>query len=354
MTGKQVSSARSDRQVSAGGPRNGMRFFRPDLHAAIPCILLFVFCLAMCLVSVASGTYSVSIGNVASAFLGHGDETVKMIVTEWRLPRVLLAALLGAALGLSGSVFQSLTRNPLGSPEIIGLGAGSHTGALVVMLLLSGGYYETAAGSLAGSILTAVAVYLLAFRQGIQGFRLIVVGIGVSAMLAAFNAWMIRKAELQVAMSAAIWSAGSLDGLGTEQLVPVALVLALLVPAAFMLSRPMRQLEMGQEIAQATGINVNRVRLCLIAIGVALTATVTTTAGPVAFVALVAPHLARHMTRARSATMLLATLMGSALLLLADWSAQHAFSARLPAGIMTLSIGGIYFLWLIIRNDRPL
>jgi iron complex transport system permease protein len=158
---------------------------------------------------------------------------------------------------MSGAIFQSLTRNPLGSPDIIGFSAGSYTGALVVMLLLSGGYYETAAGALNGGIITAMAVYLLAYRRGVQGFRLIIVGIGVAAMLSAFNTWMIREADLQVAMSAAIWGAGSLNGPGFEQLLPVVIVLCLVSPPALFLSRPMRQLEVGDDMARASGVNAN-------------------------------------------------------------------------------------------------
>lgn len=129
---------------------------------------------------------------------------VRMIVVEWRLQRVLLVILLGAALGMSGAIFQSLTRNSLGSPDIIGLAAGFYTGVMIVMVLLSGGYYEIAPGALMGGILTALAVYALAWRNGMQGFRLIIVGIGISAMLSAFDGWII-KADLNVAMSAAFW-----------------------------------------------------------------------------------------------------------------------------------------------------
>ncbi len=313
---------------------------------------LLLLCIAIGVASLAAGTYPLSVADVARALLGHGEAMVLMIVTEWRLPRVALALLLGGALGMSGAIFQSLTRNPLGSPDIIGFTAGSHSGALVVILVFSGGYYQTAAGALAGGILTAFIVYLLAWRRGAEGFRLIIVGIGISAMLGAFNAWMIRKADLQVAMSAVTWSAGSLNGLGTEQLLPVTVILCLIVPSALLLSRPMRQLEMGDDMARATGVPADRVRLCLMALGVALTATATASAGPVAFIALAAPQIARRLTRSAGVTLIPAALTGSLLLLCADWIAQHAFATQLPVGIMTVSIGGFYFLWLIVREGR--
>lgn len=314
--------------------------------------MLAVLALGIAGFSLASGKYSIAVVDVLGALIGHGDDQVRMIVVEWRLPRVALAFLLGAALAMSGAIFQSLTRNPLGSPDIIGFSAGSYTGALVVLLHLSGGYYETAAGALIGGIVTAMAVYLLAWRRGMQGFRLIVVGIGVAAMLSAFNAWMIREADLQVAMSAAIWGAGSLNGLGFEQLAPVAIVLCVVVPLTLFLSRPMRQLEIGDDAARASGVNANRIRLLLMVLGVALTAIVTAAAGPISFISLAAPQIARQLTRSDGVALVPSALMGGLLLLAADWAAQHAFGVQLPVGVMTVSIGGLYFIWLLIREGR--
>jgi iron complex transport system permease protein len=317
--------------------------------------LLLLAIVMLGVTSLVSGTYKTSISDVLRSFLGYSvvdDEMISMIILEWRLPRVAMAILLGGALGMSGAIFQSLTRNPLGSPDIIGFAAGSYTGALIVILLYSGGYYATAAGGLIGGIITASAVYLLAYRRGVQGFRLIIVGIGVAAMLSAFNAWMIREADLQVAMSAAVWGAGSLNGLGMEQLLPAALILALIMPMASILSRPLRQMEMGDDVARASGINVDRTRLLLMVLGVALTATVTAAAGPISFIALAAPQIARRLTRSAGVTLLPSALTGALLLLSADWAAQHAFGVQLPVGVMTVSIGGFYFLWLLIREGR--
>lgn len=324
------------------------------LDARMLAVLLVLLALIACLavLSLLSGTYPIALVDVLKALAGEGEDMVRMIVVEWRLPRVALAVLLGAALGTSGAIFQSLTRNPLGSPDIIGFSAGSYTGALMVMLLFSGGTYQTALGALTGGVLTAIAVYLLAWRRGVQGFRLIIVGIGVAAMLSAFNAWMIREADLPVAMAAAIWGAGSLNGLGVEQLVPVALVLSILLPLTLLLSRPMRQLELGDDAACASGIDAGRTRGLLMLVGVALTALVTATAGPISFIALCAPQIARRMTRSAGVELLPSALTGGLLLLAADWGAQHALGMQLPVGVMTVSIGGIYFLWLLIREGR--
>lgn len=328
---------------------------RIGIRTAVTATLLALAACGVGLIALASGRYAVPPQDVIAALLGQGhrtDDMVRMIVIEWRLPRVTLALLLGAALGMSGAIFQSLTRNPLGSPDIIGFSAGSYTGALVVILLFSGGYYETAVGALIGGIVTAATVYILAYRRGVQGFRLIIVGIGVAAMLAAFNAWMIREAELQVAMSAAVWGAGSLNGLGFEQLLPVAIVLLAIIPASCLLSRPLRQLEMGDDVARASGVDVNLARLLLMVLGVALTATVTAAAGPISFIALAAPQIARRLTLSAGPALVASALMGGLLLLIADWSAQHALGVQVPVGVMTVSIGGVYFLFLLVREGR--
>lgn len=331
------------------GDQLSLRLHRRSLLIGVILILLI---LLIGLASLTSGSYQIPILNVLDALLGRGEDMVRMIVVEWRLPRVLLAILLGAALGMSGAIFQSLTRNPLGSPDIIGFAAGSYTGTLIVIVLLSGGYYEIAAGALIGGILTALAVYVLAWRNGMQGFRLIIVGIGISAMLSAFNGWMIKAADLNVAMSAAIWGAGSLNGLGFDQLIPVAIVLIIIMPLIILLARPMRQLEMGDDAARASGVNANRTRALLMVLGVALTATVTAAAGPIAFIALAAPQIARRITRSAGVTLIASALTGSSLLAAADYAAQHAFTTQLPVGIMTVSIGGIYFIWLLVKEGR--
>ncbi|WP_337182668.1 iron chelate uptake ABC transporter family permease subunit [Shinella sp.] len=344
-----IDFGRSMHVMRRFGGRLSARFDRLSIFIGL---VLAVLALGIAGFSLASGKYPIALVDVFGALAGHGDDQVRMIVVEWRLPRTALAFLLGGALAMSGAIFQSLTRNPLGSPDIIGFSAGSYTGALVVILLLPGGYYETATGALVGGTVTAMAIYLLAYRRGVQGFRLIVVGIGVAAMLTAFNAWMIREAELQVAMSAAIWGAGSLNGLGFEQLVPVAIVLCVVVPMALLLSRPMRQLEMGDDAARASGVNANRTRLALMVLGVALMAIVTAAAGPISFIALAAPQIARRLTRSAGIALIPSALTGGLLLLAADWAAQHAFGVQLPVGVMTVSIGGLYFIWLLIREGR--
>ena len=354
-----MSTIGQPKGIDFGRPIRALRWFgdavshRLDLRTLGVCLALLGVAIAVALLTLASGEYQVALPDVIGALLGQAEGRIHMVVVEWRLPRTALALVLGAALGMGGAIFQSLTRNPLGSPDIIGFDAGSYTGALVVIIVMQGGYYAIAGGALTGGLLTALLVYLLAYSRGVQGFRLIIVGIGVSAMLNSLNTWMLLRAKLEVAMAAAIWGAGTLNGLGLDRLGPALLILAVLFPLALLMSRPMAQLELGDDAARALGVNAERTRLGLLVLGVALTATVTATVGPIGFVALSAPQLARRLTGTAGVSMLPSAAMGALLLAGADFLAQRAFSpTQIPVGIVTVCLGGVYFVWLLLREAR--
>jgi iron complex transport system permease protein len=265
---------------------------------------------------------------------------------------VVAALVFGAALGVSGAVFQSMLRNPLADPGIIGFSQGSYTGALIVILVINGTYLQLVGGALVGGMATAVVVYLLAYRQGMQGFRLIIVGIGVSAMLGSLNTWLILKAELEQAMAAATWGAGSLNGISWDQVLIGGAAIVVLLIVAGMLSRPMRQMELGDDAAASQGVRVSPTRLGLVVVGVALTATVTAASGPIAFISLVAPQIARRLARTAGITLAPAALVGALLCLAADYIAQHIAPTPLPVGIVTVMLGGGYLGWLLFIEAR--
>lgn len=333
----------------AGGRLSG----RLDVRTTVVSLILVSLALVTGLIALGVGDFQVSVPSVVRALFGETTDVVRMVVVDWRLPRVLLALLLGGALGASGAIFQSLTRNPLGSPDIIGFNTGAYTGALMVIMLVGGSYYSVALGAMVGGLVTAGVVYLLAYSGGVQGFRLIIVGIAISAMLGSINTWMILKADLELAMAAAVWGAGSLNGLSWEQVAPVVIVLALLMPVLWLLGRRMSVLEMGDDAARALGVRTEPTRLALLVVGVVLTALVTAAAGPIAFISLAAPQLARRLTRSPSVTLLPSALLGAALLLVSDLVAQRAFApTQLPVGVVTVSIGGCYLVWLLAREAR--
>ena len=195
-------------------------------------------------------------------------------------------------------------------------------------------------------------MYVLAYRRGVQGFRLIIVGIGVSAMLESLNTWLILKADLDQAMSAAAWGAGSLNGVSWDQVVIGGACIAVLLLLAGMLSRPMRQMELGDDAAASQGVRVSPARLGLIVVGVALTATVTAASGPIAFISLVAPQIARRLARTAGITLAPAAFVGALLCLAADYVAQHVAPTPLPVGIITVMLGGGYLGWLLFTEAR--
>lgn len=322
-------------------------------RSLIVALVLTALAVLVALVSLATGSYALSLDQVVGALTGTQGGIVHTIVVDWRLPRVLLAALFGLALALSGAVFQSLTRNPLGSPDIIGFDTGAYTGALLVMLVIHAqGVYSTTIGALAGGLVTAAAVYLLAWRRGVHGFRLIIVGIGATAMLGSFNTWLLLRATTQDAISASFWGAGSLDTASYAQLGPAAGILLVLFAATGMLSRGMRALELGDDSGRQLGVRAEGTRLALVVVGVSLSATVTALAGPIAFIALSAPQIARRLAGSAGIPLGASAATGCLLLLAADWIAQHAFPVVLPVGVVTVVLGGGYFVWLLIAEGR--
>jgi iron complex transport system permease protein len=311
-------------------------------------LLLTTFAVAV--LSVGTGDFPLSVGDVLAALVGQGDPAAQFIVETLRLPRVLTALLVGGAFGIAGAIFQSISRNPLGSPDIIGFTMGSVTGAFVVILLLDGSSFEIALGAVAGGMVTAVIVYALALRRGMHGYRLVLVGIGMSALLLAVNNYLITRATRDDAFQAAHWMVGSVNGRGWEHVWPVAAALAVLVPAALLLARPLAMLELGDDAARALGVNAERSRLALVFVAVALTAVATASTGPVAFVALAAPQLARRLTRAAAPGLVTAALMGALLLAASDLAAQRLLSVNLPVGVMTGAVGGLYLGWLLFAG----
>ncbi|MCJ1708504.1 iron chelate uptake ABC transporter family permease subunit [Microbacterium sp. VKM Ac-2923] len=333
--------------------RRGGAALRWRLRTVLVCAALGLLTLGVAVWSLCVGEYPLSLEQVWTALIDAPDAGfARTVVVEWRAPRIVAAIAFGAALGASGAIFQSLTRNPLASPDIIGFSAGSYTGALVVIILIHGTYLELAGGAVIGGMATAAVVYLLAWRRGMHGFRLIIVGIAVSAMLGSFNTWLLLSADLEVAMSAAAWGAGSLSGTGWTQAFAGTVIIGMLLVVVAALAPGLRQLELGDDAAKATGIRTGPTRLWLIITGVALVAVVTAAAGPITFVALAAPQIARRVARTPGVTVAPAAVMGALMLAGADLIAQHALPVALPVGVVTVVLGGAYLVWLIIGEVR--
>jgi len=304
------------------------------------------------LVALALGDFPLTVTEVVGVLAGQVQGLPAIVVTEWRLPRAIAAVVFGAALAVAGAIFQSVTRNPLASPDIIGLANGSFTGMMVALLLLGGSWPLLTAGSLIGGLIAAVAIYLLAYRTGLQGFRFIVVGIGVSAMLASVNTWMLLRVELETALFASAWGAGTLNSVTTSTLLPAGALIVLLLALLSLVTPAIRQLDLGDDAAAATGVAVNRARLVAITIAVDLVSAVTAVAGPIAFVALAAPQITRRLTRSAGIPFAATAAVGGVLLLGSDLIAQHVIPLTVPVGVVTVVLGGGYLVWLLIHESR--
>jgi len=344
-----VKSARATRALRTPGGLS----VRLDVRAVTVVVLLLAAALAASVVLIGTGDFPIPAGDVVRTLLGDGNPGQEFIVNELRLPRVLVGLLVGASLGLGGALFQAISRNPLGSPDILGLGQGATAGALVVIVLFSGSASEVTMGALAGGLVTGLCIYVFAWKRGVHGYRLVLVGIGVSAIVTAVNGYLMTKADLVDASRALVWMTGSLSGRDWAQVWPLLALCAVLVPLVLANARGLRMMEMGDDISNALGVRVERVRMLLMMAAVLLTAAATAAAGPVSFVALTAPQLARRLTRSPGPNLLPSLCMGAALLVIADWASQRIFGAdQLPVGVVTGVVGGVYLLWLLVTERR--
>lgn len=329
--------------------RRGAFSARTSRRRVMVSIVLLAVTVALALVSLQLGTLDIGLGDLWSAITGDAERAT-MVLLRWRLPRLLFAVTCGAALAVAGALFQSLTRNPLGSPDIIGFTVGSQTGAVVVLLVIGSAAYTTiAAGTLIGGGLTALVVYALAYKSGLSAFRLIIVGIGVSAMLGSLNALLMLRVSVDQAMLAAMWSSGNMGDVGFTQFWPFLAGVSVALVAAGLLTPAMRQAEIGDDAAVSWGIRVNRLRLLAVMTGVGLVAAVTAAVGPIAFIALAAPQVAKRLTKGPLLDPIPVAITGAVLLTASDVIAQVI---GIPTGIVTVTVGGGYLVWLLAAEFR--
>ncbi|PSL39142.1 iron complex transport system permease protein [Labedella gwakjiensis] len=322
---------------------------RRSVHVAIAALGAI---LVLGVLSLGLGTYALTPAEVLRVLAGGGEGIDRTVVLEWRLPRTVAAIVLGGFLAVAGALFQTVTRNPLASPDVIGLSNGAFTGMLVTVVFVSGSWPALTLGAVLGGLAAAAAIWLLASRDGVQGFRLIVVGIGVSALLASVNTWLLLQVELETAMFASAWGAGTLNGLTATPVLAAILTGLPLLAVLIVLAARLRILDLGDDAATAVGVNAGRVRTWALLIGVLLVSISTAVIGPVAFIALAAPQIARRAARSPSLSVTLSALFGGGLLLASDLVAQHALPVSLPTGVVTVSVGGLYLVTVIVLEIR--
>jgi iron complex transport system permease protein len=320
--------------------------------AAVTVTLAAATFVAVC-VSVSLGDYPVPLADVLPAMVGADDPSRNFIVQELRLPRALCGLLVGIAFGMSGAVFQSLASNELASPDVIGITEGAGTAAVLTIVVFSSSAVSLSLAALLGGLATATVIYLLAYRRGVSGYRLILVGIGVAAGLSALTEYLLTRARIEEVQRAVVWLTGSLNGRTWSQVTLLAITCAVLVPTLLALTRGLRVLQLGDDAAKGIGVRVELVRAGLVFAAVGLCAFGTAAAGPVAFVAFVAAPIARRLVGGGQLALIPSALVGALLLTCADVVAREAFgSVQLPVGVVTGVIGAPYLLWLLARTNR--
>ncbi|MFP5336600.1 MAG: FecCD family ABC transporter permease [Actinomycetes bacterium] len=305
-------------------------------------------------VGIGRGDYPIALPDVLRVLAGGGEAGERFVVLGLRLPRALTGLLVGAALGVAGALTQSVSRNPLASPDVLGVTAGASAGAVAVIVVAPavGAAVGVPAAALAGGLAAGVALYALAWRRGLDGFRLVLVGVGINAFCTSLVTWFLVLADLTDAARATVWLNGSLNGAAWDD-VPaltgaLGATLLLAVPAAFAL----RALTLGDESAAGLGIRVDATRAALLVVAVVLASVATAAAGPVPFVALVAPQIALRLARTATPPLVVSALVGACLLTAADVLAQAALSIPLPVGVVTGVLGAPYLLYLIRSSSR--
>ncbi|HEU0165614.1 MAG TPA: iron ABC transporter permease [Thermomicrobiales bacterium] len=314
---------------------------------------LFVFGLlaVLAVFAMTLGSYRIPFVDVVKSVFGHGNDDQEFIVRTLRLPRLICAMLIGAALAMAGAIFQGLVRNPLVSPDIIGIDTGA---TLVAVFWIVFGFNSQwlPLGAFIGAVSAAMLVYLLSWKRGINPNRLILVGIGVGAAISAGTTFITVRFPIDQVRPAIVWTMGSIYGSNWTDVKTLLGFVIVCLPIGVGMMWHLRALQLGDDAARGLGIPIERTRLGLMLVGCGLAAVTVSVAGPIGFVALMVPHIARMLGGALSSSVLVLTaLLGAFFLLAADTVAQHFLPVALPVGVVTSAVGAPYFLFLLYRSN---
>lgn len=311
-----------------------------------------VFC-----VSIGVGDFPIGLSRVIATILGRGEQVDEFVIMDLRMPRALAGVVVGVALGVSGAITQSVARNPLASPDILGITGGASAVA-VFLVTVSGGTAAAVANSvglsaaaLLGGLGTGLLVYFLAWRRGIDGFRLILIGISVSALMEALTTWLLVTADIRDVARAQAWLVGSLDNRSWDDVRVALWCTVVLLAVVSCVAFQFKPMHLGDEVAAGLGVRYTRVRAVLLLCAVLLAAAAVSAAGPVPFVALVAPQVAMRLARCPTPPTVASGLVGALLLTGSDLLARTALPIGLPVGVVTAAIGGPFLVYLLVRAN---
>ncbi|PRB72624.1 iron ABC transporter permease [Arthrobacter sp. MYb213] len=331
---------------------------RRALPAALS--LLLVLLAALCL-HISIGGTPIALGDVVSSLVGMApDERTALAIIEFRLPRSVAAILAGMGFGVAGALTQTVARNPLASPDILGVTNGAALGAVAVLALTSQVQglpmflhdYGLEIAAALGGILVSALVFSLVWRSSLESNRLILVGLGMSGLCAALTSWMLTLGEVHNAQQALTWMAGTVNGISWADLRVAPILIVLGIAAAAGLRNQREVLALDSDTARALGMNLGRERIIVLGLATALAIAATIIAGPLAFVALASGHASRLIARTTIPPVAHSALVGAIFVLLADLAAARLFEVVLPAGVATAVIGAPYLIFLVLRQSR--
>lgn len=321
-------------------------------HRRVVILTLSAVVLSMVLLSLTVGKTNYSLVEVWQVILGQEVPGASFTVGRLRLPRTVMALIAGMSFGLAGVCFQTMLRNPLASPDVIGISTGASAAAAFAIIVLSASDSVVSVLAISAGLIVALLVYLLSYKGGAAGTRLILVGIGIAAMLESLISWTLTKAGQWDLQETLRWLTGSLNGMTWPQVLPALLALLILAPILLLQSKNLGSLQLGDDTAAALGVRVERTRLVIIVAAVGLIAFATAACGPIAFVAFLSGPIASRLMGPRGSLLIPSALVGSVLVLVADFAGQYLLGTRFPVGVITGVLGAPYLVYLIIRTNK--
>ncbi|MCW2812969.1 MAG: Iron transporter [Nocardioides sp.] len=337
--------------------RTGLRVERRRRRArrSVVTLALVAAALALVVVALMLGDFPLTLGEVVGVLTGGGDEVARLVVVEFRGPRIVLALLVGVALGLAGALFQSVLRNPLASPDVIGISQGASAGAVTALLVGGVTGLAVSFAALGGGLAVGLLLYAVAWRGGLTGHRFVLSGIGVAYVCTSVIGYVLTRSEVQEAQAALLWMTGSVGQADWQLVRLLGWSLVVLVPLVALVARALDVLLLGDQQAASLGLRPEVTRALVVGLGVALACVATAAAGPVAFVAFIAAPVARRLVGDGGLALVPSALVGLVLVLGADVVAQHVLPADMsvPVGVVTGAIGGPYLIWLMATRRAP-
>lgn len=345
-----INAPEMHRGVRVGGWSWVWRPWTVLVTVVLAALTFLIFC-----VSISVGDFTIELSAVFRTLFGQGERVDEFVIMDLRMPRALVGLIVGVALGIAGALTQSIARNPLASPDVLGITGGASATAVFVVTASGGAAISSTIGlsaaALTGGLATGLLVYFMAWKKGIDGFRLILIGVSVSAVMQALTTWLLVVADIRDVARAQRWLVGSLDSRSWSEVWTTLWITTALVLIVLVIAFQLQPMHFGDDVAAGLGVRYTAVRAVLLLCAVLLAGVAVSAAGPVPFVALVAPQITMRLLRSPVPPLLASGLFGALLLIGSDLIARIVLPNDLPVGIVTAIIGGPFLLYLLVRAN---